>query len=460
MHPSGSRVFAIRTSRLLLGLSLACPWLAEAAFVTCNAGTVTALNNCFTTADANPANQYDVVLTNNATPYMLTKTLKLTQGTVYLRSSTGDLNNAHTYILDGGYPGASWKRVIEVSKGAGTYTPYLSISGVTVRNGIADDSYGGGIYVNNGNVNVSNSYIEKNRSTRLGAGLYIQGTGEAYVYNSIIRDNIILYANPELPQQNLCGGQMASGGGLAVWTGSLQVYKSTVTGNYACRGGGIAAYPGSYLTVENSTVSGNNANVSGGGVILYGRVGANIAFNTIVHNKAGIRPTGGSGYWDEKYGGGIAFTSWEGELRARGNILAKNETVTSNKSTLFYHGHDCYDRGPFLSANRYVAVEDNFIGAMANCSLFGSNNWWDIGSEGAPEDPQLDPLSVKIGASGPQYTHAPKPTSPVIGSFWAAAGAWGCVYDDQLGHRRDWYSPESFDPRRCDRGAHQFNWFH
>jgi hypothetical protein len=64
------------------------------------------------------------------------------------------------------------------------------------------------------------------------------------------------------------------------------------------------------------------------------------------------------------------------------------------------------------------------------------------------------------GTQGPQYTHAPQATSPVIGGFWSPTNDYGCTYDDQLGHRRDWYEHGSFNPRTCDQGAHHYNWYH
>lgn len=454
---SGKRT--IRSFPLALGLAIACPWAAGAATIVCKAATVPALNTCFTKADADPDNSYEVILTTTSKAYMLTQTLKLTQGTVYLRSSANDLNNAQSYILDGGYPNNGWKRVFMLSQNANGRRPYLSISGVTVRNGVADGDYGGGIYVGEGSVSIMNSYVEKNRSSRLGSGVYIQGTGEAYVYNSIIRDNINFYSastNTTSP----CGGLMASGGGLAVWGGFLNVHKSTISGNNSCRGGGIAAYPGSYLTVENSTISGNTTDLMGGGILIYGNVNTYLAFNTIMQNKAGVKSNGGTGFWDEKYGGGIALTAWEAPLHMRGNVIAKNEVVFSNKKTLAYHGHDCYDRWTTTGFRVYDVESNNFVGARANCSWFGAEDWMDIGSETTPKDPKLGSLSVKTGTQGPQYTHAPLSGSPVIGGFWSPVNGYGCPYDDQLGHRRDWYENGSFNPRTCDQGAHQYNWYH
>lgn len=100
MNSSSFRKKAIRSLPYALGLALSCPWTAGAATVTCNAATVPALNSCFATADANPGNSYKIILTTTSKAYFLTKTLTLTQGTVYLSSSTGTLATAQSYVLD------------------------------------------------------------------------------------------------------------------------------------------------------------------------------------------------------------------------------------------------------------------------------------------------------------------------------------------------------------------------
>jgi hypothetical protein len=456
----------IRFLPMLLGLSLACPGAVHA--IDRNAYNIADLNKHFAEAQANPQNSYTIYL-RSTTPYRLTQTLTLTQGTVYLRSGPGTLSSASQYILDGNYPNyGGWVPVIRVFKDPSSpRTPYLSISGITIKGGIADQMPGGGVYVNNASVSVTNSIIRNNASTRQGAGLAVEGaSGYLYVYNSIIRDNKNLYAAPSAGNPN-CGGLMAMGGGLTVMNGAnLSVNKSTVMGNQSCRGGGIAAYLTSGLDVMNTTISGNKANLTGGGLVLYGagnNINATLNFNTISENKAGVAPTGGSNWTDEKYGGGIAFMFWQGILYSTGNILAKNQTVNSNKATLFYDGHDCFDKSNTQSLwNRSASWGWNFVGALANCTgIFNhSDGWWYAGWEGAPADPLLGSLTQKTGTAGPQYTHAPLSNSLVIGNYSTSSPEWTCPYDDQLGHRRDYYQPNSWSPTRCDFGAHQYNWYH
>ena len=450
---------------LLLGLSLAGPGAVHA--INCNAYNVSDLNNCFATAQANPQNSYTVYL-RSTTPYRLTQTLTLTKGTVYLQSATNTLATAHQYVLDGNYPNyGGWVQAIRVVKDpSSTWVPYLSVSGITIKGGIADGGPGGGVYVKDASASVMNCIVRNNACTRQGAGLAVEGSGDLYVYNSIIRDNKNLYAAPSAGSAN-CGGLMAMGGGLAVfYGGNLSVHKSTVMGNQSCRGGGIAAYLTSGLNVQNTTISGNKANLTGGGMVLYGagnNINATLNFNTISANQAGVVPTGGNSWYDEKYGGGIALMLWQGTLYSTGNILAKNQTVNTNKSTLFYSGHDCFDRFDTQSLwNRYAAWGWNFVGDMGNCTgiLNQSDGWWYAGWEGSPADPLLGSLTQRTGTAGPQFTHAPLSNSPVIGNYSTSSPDWTCPYDDQLGHRRDYYQNNSWAPTRCDFGAHQYNWYH
>jgi parallel beta-helix repeat protein len=447
---------------MLAGLTLASPGAVRAT--DCNVYTVTGLNYCFSQAEANPQTAYNVYL-RSTNPYVLTHTLTLTQGTVYLQSPTGALSSANQYTVDAGYPGSAvgWKQAFRVVKGTSGYTPYLTVTGITIKGGLADQTAGGGVYVKDAYVALMNCYLSNNASTSLGSGLYVDGpTAYAYIYNSIVRDNKNLYAAPSIPSQVLCGGVQASGGGLAVNTGAtLTVEKSTIMGNQSCRGGGIAAYNPSNLNVTNSTISGNKANLTGGGIFLMGNVATTLSFNTISENQAGVVPTGGSGYYDEKYGGGIGMMQWEGVANLHGNIIAKNQTVNSDKKTLYYDGNDCFDRFSTQSLwNRNVSFDWNFVGALANCHGFlaQSDGWWYVGWEGSPADPLLDPISQKTGTDGPQYTYAPKSTSGVIGNYWASD--WNCPYSDQLGHRRDYYDHDYYSPTRCDMGSHQYNWYH
>jgi parallel beta-helix repeat protein len=446
-------VIAAGALPVLAALVLSSPRPAAAATLSYLVNTAAELESYFAKANADPANTYSLSL-RSTTPYVLSKPLKLTKGTVKLKGyGTASLDNAGMYVVDGGFP-TRFQQVFVIDGTGSATPPYLSLRGITIQNGYGDQISGGGISCQHGGVNIENSIIRKNQTSRLGAGLYAASGGWIYLFNSIIRDNTNTYFT-HIPQT--CGGQMASGGGLAVWgsDASLRLENTTVMGNKTCRGGGIAVYYGGNLSMLNSTVSGNQALKSGGGLYLLSSVNVDLAFNTITKNQGGLlAETGG----EERYGGGLAMLANEGTLALNGNILADNEMVSSDKKTLFYDGHDCYDRSPGFSVNRHISYSDNVIGRLANCSVLGSDGWANIGSEVDPLNPQLNPLTMNSGIRGYQYTHAPKPTSPVIGWFYYST--FPCLYNDQLGHRRDWYDHESYAPNRCDYGSHQYNWYH
>ena len=108
----------------------------------------------------------------------------------------------------------------------------------------------------------------------------------------------------------LTGGGQKEGG--AIWTSErLTVYRSTISGNDAFEGGGIANDYGD-LTVSHSTISGNTA-VHGGGVSSYGG-DVTVSHSTISGNEA------------DRYGGGIAVYTYDGDA----SVIVRNSTIRGN----------------------------------------------------------------------------------------------------------------------------------
>jgi hypothetical protein len=444
-------VFALAAC-LMLGM----PSAVRATAWSCYVYSTPDLYTCFNMADSHPENYYTVYIATART-YDLTKPLILTKGTVFLQSVPNTLASAGSYILDGGYKSRAggWTQIFRVVGTRNGMQPYLSISGITIQHGLADQAAGGGIYVRNADFSITDSYIQNNASTSLGSGLYVD-SGEAYVTNCVVRNNFNLYAAPPDPSQILCGGVQGSGAGLTTNDyGQLYVYRSSITGNTACRGGGIAGYPNSHLTVENSLIDGNAANLNGGGIVLLGNMSVNLRFNTITNNSAGNHPTGGSSLYDEMYGGGIALMQWSGSIATYGNVVAQNSMTKSSKATLGYDGKDCFDRYDSRTvSNRNGFLGPNFFGAVANCPMWGSS-----GTESSPLDPKLGSRTWETGTRGQQQTRPPLAGSPVIGSYSASYGPY-CTYNDELGHLTDWYQPYATTVTHCDYGARQYHWFH
>lgn len=186
--------------------------------------------------------------------------------------------------------------------GAGIYAGAgvpLTISGSTISGNMASFSNGGGGVRSFSTLLVTNSEISGNSATNLtntanGGGIRATG-GPVTIESSLISDN-----------HSLNG---ANGGGLSV--GNLfgtdsAIRDSQVTNNTAPtgRGGGIDAQG---VAVEDSTVSGNSAH--GGGGILAAGIGTLIAGTTVSQNHAATSAADNSvdGGGIAAFGGGLTI---------------------------------------------------------------------------------------------------------------------------------------------------------
>ena len=112
----------------------------------------------------------------------------------------------------------------------------------------------------------------------------------------------------------MTGGYSNHGGAVSVGTTStytpadLTISNSTITGNQAAYGGGLAVNYGASLELTNTTVSGNNAYLIGGGIANQGTL---TLTNSTVENNS-------SGY----IGGGIAS---DNTLTVIGSTLSGNQ---------------------------------------------------------------------------------------------------------------------------------------
>ena len=253
----------------------------------------------------------------------------------------------------------------------------VTISGLTITNGNADEGqYGGGID-NNGTLTISNSTIAGNSAAIHGGG-------------------IINYGPLTISNSTIAGNSAVNGGGINN-SGTLTISNSTISGNSADYGGGIRNY--GPLTISNSTISGNSVATEGGGIINFGPL--TISNSTISGNSAATE------------GGGIRnFSIFFVGLRS---------TIVANNSA---------PSGPDLNGN--FGVEYSLIkrrtGATLRESVAGSNRYG--------LDPLLGPLADN---GGPTLTHALLLGSPAInrGSNYAPQPLVPTAYDQRgLGYVR------------------------
>ncbi len=121
------------------------------------------------------------------------------------------------------------------------------------------------------------------------------------------------------------------------------VGTGTITGGYATRGGGINISQGATCTIAGGTISGNKADVDGGGIYVHGTL--NMTGGTISGNHA------------DDTGGGIYVAD-------TGTINLNNAVISSNIA---------YNRGGGI--NMHLASDAE----IANCSITGNRTWSDVG---------------------------------------------------------------------------------
>ncbi|MBX7103985.1 MAG: right-handed parallel beta-helix repeat-containing protein [Gemmataceae bacterium] len=206
-----------------------------------------------------------------------------------------------------------------------------------------------------------------------------------------------------------------SGGGIAVSYGtSVSILNSTISGNSANEGGGIAMNQGGTLTVSESTISGNFGEGAGGGLVIFGAVTATLTNSTV------------SGNYTNGTGGGIQQSGNSSTLNVRNSTIVFNAARTSGGG-IFRSGYAAYSGTTNLvstiiagNTNRYTPdlatpstaafLADNcLIGVADTAPITGANN--KTGSLTAPLNPQLGLLTLNGGSTA---THLPLPGSPAL----------------------------------------------
>ncbi len=189
---------------------------------------------------------------------------------------------------------------------------------------------GGGIYVDNSTLTVTNSPIEGNFAT----GSYGSGAG--------IRASASTVRVSDSPLTgNRATGSNGNGGGLYAYNCDLILLRSSVINNFAYdEGGGIALWNYGTAIIKDSPIRGNEAaTLNGGGVRIYNRPQVTIDNSPIIGNTATLLN-----------GGGIAVTTYS-------DVRLIDSPVDSNFAG--QHGGG-------------VAVWDNGILRLTNCAV-GNN---------------------------------------------------------------------------------------
>jgi hypothetical protein len=366
--------------------------------------------------------------------------------TITVSSTTGPLtiSDAGAVTIVGRGPttvlsGAGLTQVLKVTSAASAVT----ISQLSVDNGAATGSLGGGGLYNAGTTTLNNVTFSTNWSGAHGGGA-IENQGTLHVSGGTISANSTTGCGGGVLAQPLFATQVSfnatitlldgvtvadnasdCGGGVADLGGPTTITSSTITGNVSRDyddGGGVWADPftrggpiWTTLTMNNDTVAYNVSFEFGGGVAVGDSVSSALTNDTIVANHA------------LQGGGGFANTASNGTQTLTGVVFSSN-TESSGTHEI---SNQCLNYHALVSGGYNVVARATDVGC-----LFSSVGDVSVSSVG---------LGALSSNGGRTQTMAPSATSPVVGIEPASL----CPATDQRGAAR----PSAGAGAPCDAGA-------
>jgi CSLREA domain-containing protein len=227
------------------------------------------------------------------------------------------------------------------------------------------------------------------------------------------------------------------GGAIVNYGHTVKVLRCHLDGNVAEQGGGI--FNLGLLEVRDSTISGNTAQILGGGLVT--DLGSFDLFNVTISGNAAM----------EGIGGGI-FGIGAGPIG-----LIESSTITGNTAP-FHGGIYAEPLAPEVSLPVFPVLRNSLVAGNSSSQVPECGLDLDAAHNliARTTDCQVTlPVPLGLGPladnGGPTPTHALLPGSPAIDAGPAAAGTAGCAAQDQRGRPR----PADGDGNgvsRCDVG--------
>ncbi len=296
-------------------------------------------------------------LHNNQTPGMGGGIMNTPNGTVTIQESSvtnnrvgsngGGIYNQGSLTVEQGSRFASNTAFGIKAGGIANEGGTLTVRDTTFAENVVSGAFGGAIDSNMGTAMITDTTFSGNEAGWGGA--ISVGTGEVHVNNSRFVENaghseggaINIFdghvtVDHSTFERNTCLG--CAGGAIRIRNdaGSANVSNSTFSGNVAGTGGGI--FTVGTLEVINSTFYGNDANSGGtGGGLWVGRGITTVTHSTLSGNMALVS------------GGGIHITSG-GLINLTNNIVANNIAPTYP---------NCHNEGAYLATGDNLSSDDS-----------------------------------------------------------------------------------------------------
>jgi hypothetical protein len=319
----------------------------------------------------------------------LSGTITLTGGELDIRNNVSIAGPGATVITVSGNHSSTVFHI------ASTFT--VDISGLTVADGNAILSTGGGGILNDGMLSIISSTISRNFNRYFGGGITNYGTltvanctlsqNSAEAGGAIDNANGVLNISDSTISANTA---TTSGAGIFDSGSSIAISNSTISGNLGGTFASAIVSSGATVTVSNSTISGN----SPGGI-------ANLNLNMIECTVSG-NSMGDGGILNESFAtltvigctisgnGGAGVITDDLSTAAMKNTILAGNTSSDVSGIVNSQGHNLIGDG--TGGSGYVASD--LVGTTQN-----------------PIDPLLGPLQDN---GGPTFTMALLPGSPAI----------------------------------------------
>lgn len=298
-------------------------------------------------------------------------------GGVYIMKNSSSLAGNISATINGGSILSNYSQ----GHGGGIYmetgSQFIMEDGVTLSKNIAGVNNGvgsgGGVYVSEGTATIKGGEIVSNMASSNGGAIYVNGNvtvtkGNLAKNLSVLSGGSIYVQSGTVTMNNISLTESFAsndGGGLYLGNGSLSIGNSAsniIKGNTASNGGGVCIANGT-LNMEKCTITGNTANLSGGGVYV-----ANMTAVTINLTGGGIIDGNKA-----KTGGGLAVggaitLNFEGSLQNNeatngGGIYLFKGTALSGATLNFRDGFIRRNRAVGTTGTTgYQAIASNIAG--------------------------------------------------------------------------------------------------